>query len=160
MCLGERPKIRLLFYGVWYHVVWLMFTHIPKKCASSIYLKMESVSSFRMSINIYQTTWHHTPEDSSLHSHCQKNFSLENWCRGSAYLDAFMKVCHFSNGLMCNHWRRKDLVGSGALLLPPAWKWNHIGIVRSQHTFLPLPPLLITPLLASFLSYTGFCTCP
>jgi hypothetical protein len=106
-------------------------------------------SQFRTSVNVYQTTWHHTPEDSGLHSHCHENFSLKKWCRGSAYLDTVMKVCPFiTNGfpchvLMCNHGRRKDLLGCGALLLPPVWKWTILELSGHNTHFFFLSLLLL-----------------
>jgi hypothetical protein len=36
-------------------------------------LKMEAVFASETSVNIYQTTRRHIPEDSTLHSHCCEN---------------------------------------------------------------------------------------
>jgi hypothetical protein len=39
-------------------------------------LKMEATGLFERLVNIYQTTWHHIPEDSNLHSHQLENSNL------------------------------------------------------------------------------------
>jgi hypothetical protein len=121
-------------------------------------LKMEAARSIRTSVNVYHTTWRHGLEDGNLHSHCHENFSLTNRCSGSAYLDTVRWRCVLAV-VLCNPGRRKDLAGSGALLLSSVLKWNHNRIDRS-HTFcLPLPLLLTSLLLlASFLIYTGWWT--
>jgi hypothetical protein len=40
---------------------------------SIIVLMMEAASTFEMSENVYQTTWHNNPEDSHLHTRRLKN---------------------------------------------------------------------------------------
>jgi hypothetical protein len=41
--------------------------------AYSLSLKMEAVCSSEMSVNLYQTIWRHSPQDSTLHGHRCEN---------------------------------------------------------------------------------------
>jgi hypothetical protein len=37
-------------------------------CLFAWFLKLEAVHFFKLSVNVYHSTWHHIPKDSTLHS--------------------------------------------------------------------------------------------
>jgi hypothetical protein len=45
-----------------------MFTHVSEERAASLLRLIEAAHSSETSLNIYQTTWRHIPEDSNLYS--------------------------------------------------------------------------------------------
>jgi hypothetical protein len=60
-------------------------------------LKMESVDSSEMLVSNYQTTWHHSPEDSNLHRQCHANLKLHKKdVRSGTYMQRKMNQPHTS----------------------------------------------------------------
>jgi hypothetical protein len=43
---------------------------LVSRLAYSLSLEMEAIHSSEISVNFYQTTWFHIPEDSIVHSYC------------------------------------------------------------------------------------------
>jgi hypothetical protein len=90
--------------------------------AYSSILKTENVSSSETSVNLYQTKWHHIPEDTNLHSNGCENikYKKKNFFNlRQKSLDSFtlkVKAADFSRTLLTTYQTiRRHITGDGDL---------------------------------------------
>jgi hypothetical protein len=85
-------KQSVFWRNMWKHWSWTSeFTLLIGCSAYSSTLKMEATRSYEQSVNFYQTTWRHIPEDSTLHKHRRQNlkshftlYSNHYWNEGTS----------------------------------------------------------------------------